>query len=308
MQQLTRRSLLHHGSLWLGALAVHESLALPLSEAVRLFAAEPDASSAPAVEPLLRFGLITDLHYADKPATGTRHYRDSLDKLAAAAKQFGEQQPRFLVELGDLVDAAATVEAELAYLKRIDETFAAISPDRHYVLGNHCVMTLSKPEFLSGVGRKESYYSFDVSGFHFVVLDACFLGDGQPYHRQNFSWDDANIPPVEIDWLRADLKQTDKPTIVFAHQRLDNAKQHAIKNAAAVRSVLEESHKVLAAFQGHSHQNDHQEIAGIHYCTLRAMVEGAGVENNAFTQIDILPGQTLRVTGFQKQNSYDWRP
>lgn len=306
MQQLTRRSLLHHGSLWLGALAVHETLTLHGDGVNSLHADEVD--DAQAAKPLLRFGLITDLHYADKNSAGTRHYRDTLDKLAAAAKHFGEQRPQFLVELGDLIDAAATVETELAYLKRIDQTFAAISPNRHYVLGNHCVTTLSKPEFLNGIGRKESYYSFDVGDFHFVVLDACFLGDGQPYHRQNFSWDDANIPFVEIDWLRADLKQTNKPTVVFVHQRLDNAKSHAVKNAADVRRVLEESRKVLATFQGHSHQNDHQEIAGIHYCTLRAMVEGGGVENNAFTQVEILPGNTIRVTGFQKQKSYDWKP
>lgn len=259
-------------------------------------------------KPLVRFGLVTDLHYADKAPAGSRHYRDSFDKLTGAAAKFGDLQPQFVVELGDLVDAAPSAKQELAYLKKIDGVFASISKERHYVLGNHCVATLSKEEFLDGVERKKSYYSFDAGDHHFVVLDACFLGNDQPYRRNNFEWNDANVPPVELEWLKADLHQTKHQTIVFVHQRLDDSKQHAVKNASAVRRILEESGRVLAVFQGHSHQNDHQEIAGIHYCTLRAMVEGAGIENNAFTQVDVLAGGVMRVTGFDKQSHYQWKP
>ena len=41
-------------------------------------------------KPLVRIGLLTDLHYADKPSAGTRHYRETPAKLAEAAKRFGE--------------------------------------------------------------------------------------------------------------------------------------------------------------------------------------------------------------------------
>ncbi len=129
----------------------------------------------------LRFRLVTDLHYADKPAAGTRHYRETLDKLAEAAALYEKEKPAFVVELGDLIDAADAVETELAYLKRVNKEFAAISKDRHYVLGNHCVDTLTKDEFLGGVGRDKSYYSFDSGGVHFVVLDACFRSDGKTF-------------------------------------------------------------------------------------------------------------------------------
>ena len=33
----------------------------------------------------VRFGLITDLHYADKPPAGSRYYRETPEKLAEAA-------------------------------------------------------------------------------------------------------------------------------------------------------------------------------------------------------------------------------
>src|SRR5262245_33055934 len=61
----------------------------------------------------VKAGLITDLHYADKPPSGSRHYRESLSKLAEAAGRFGKEKPDFVVELGDLIDAADSVEAEL---------------------------------------------------------------------------------------------------------------------------------------------------------------------------------------------------
>jgi alkaline phosphatase len=251
-------------------------------------------------------GLVTDLHYADKAPAGTRHYRKTLAKLEEAALQFEQDRPSFLLELGDFIDAADSVDVETTYLKTINRPFSAIAKDRHYVLGNHCVDTLKKEEFLGSVEQEKSYYSFDRGGFHFVVLDSCFRSDGQPYGRKNFKWTDANIPAAEIEWLRGDLEAGDKPVIVFAHQRLDVSNNYGVKNHAEVRKVLEASGRVLAAFQGHSHQNDLKEIGGIHYCTLVAMVEGFEVENNGYSLMEIEPNGTIHLRGFRKQASHKW--
>jgi predicted phosphodiesterase len=261
------------------------------------------AEDATAI-PRLRIGLITDLHYADKPPTGTRFYRETPGKLEKAIEQFTRDKVKFTVELGDLVDAAKTAEEETGYLKTINAQFAKIPGDRHYVLGNHCVQTFTKAEFLNGVEREKSHYSFDSAGCHFVVLDACFRTDGESYGRNNFTWTDSNVPANQLQWLEADLKKAEGKTIVFAHQRLDVTKQHSVKNAEAARKVLESSGKVAAVFQGHSHQNDYQQIAGIHYCNVAAIVEGSGEKNNAFARLDVLPGGVLRVEGFVRQQAY----
>lgn len=287
--RLGRRAFLKNGTLILAAASLNS----------RSLLASDDNSR-------LRVGLVTDLHYADKPPAGTRHYRETLRKLEEAANQFEKDQPSFLVELGDLIDAADSVETELAYLKTINREFSAICKDRHYVLGNHCVDTLKKDEFLGQVEQVKSYYSFDQGGFHFVVLDACFRSDGEPYGRKNFQWTDANIPAAELEWLEADLKDTEKQVIVFAHQRLDVSNNHGVKNSAEVRKALESSGKVMAVFQGHSHQNDLKEIGGVHYCTLRAMVEGSGPENNGYSLLEIEPNGTIHVTGFRNQKNYGW--
>jgi alkaline phosphatase len=290
IKQLGRRAFLRDGTLLLATATV---------DASSLLAQEQKSN--------LRVGLVTDLHYADKPPRGSRHYREAPDKLAAAAKQFGKDNPAFLVELGDFIDAADSVDTELGYLKRINRDFTAICKNRHYVLGNHCVHTLTKKEFLEGVGQKKSYYSFDSGDFHFVILDSCFRSDGEPYGRKNFQWTDPNIPAVEVEWLKADLKKTSKKTVVFAHQRLDVSNHYGVKNAADIRKVLEQSGKVLAVFQGHSHKNDHKEIEDIHYCTLVAMVEGSGAESNGYSLMSLAEDGTIRIKGFRKQSDYDWK-
>src|SRR6056297_2762334 len=117
--QLGRRAFMHHGTLVLAASSLPSA---------RLLAADESSS--------LRVGLVTDLHYADKAPAGSRHYRETLDKLEEAARQFRNDQPAFVVELGDLIDAAESVETEQRYLKTVNGEFSSISKQRHYVLGN----------------------------------------------------------------------------------------------------------------------------------------------------------------------------
>ena len=253
-----RRMFLQRGSCYLLAAG------MGLGSADKLLAAGANA------KPAVRFGMVTDMHYADKQTRGSRHYRKTLAKLEAAAAQFKKAKPAFVVELGDFIDRAPEVDVELGYLERIQQDFAKLPGDKHYVLGNHCVDTLTKEEFLGAVSQENSYYSFDEGGVHFVVLDACFLKDGTPYGRNNSRWNDANFPQEELDWLAKDLKQTKNKSIIFMHQRLDVDNGYAVNNAEAARKIFEDAGNVLAVFQGHSHKNDHKIINGIHYCVHRA--------------------------------------
>jgi len=252
--------------------------------------------------PVLRIGLLTDVHYADRPPGGSRHYRDSLVKLAAAGEEFARAKTDLIVELGDFIDSADSLEAEKGFLRRVDAEFAKLPGPRHYVLGNHCVSALTKAEFLEIVGQTSPYYSFDRSGVHGVILDACFRSDAVAYQRNNFNWADSYIPPDELEWLRKDLEAATGPVLVFVHQCLDADPPYGVKNAPQVRQVLEACGRVRAVFQGHHHAGGHQQINGIHYLTLRAVVERPAPEN-AFAILDVLPGQELRLTGFGRQPS-----
>jgi alkaline phosphatase len=266
-------------------------------------------AAAVEAKPVCRIGLITDLHYADKLPTKTRFYRETFGKLEEAVAKLNAEQPAFVVELGDLIDKATSVDEEISWLKKIEALFAQTKAARHYVLGNHCVATLTKAEFAAHTAAARTpHYSFDQDGFHFVILDACYATDGTSYQRDNFDWKDANVPTAELTWLREDLSRAKHPVIVFAHQRLDEKGPHSVRNAPAVREILEYSSKVLAVFQGHSHANDYQQIAGIHYCTLVAMVEGSGAENSGYAVLDVMPDSSLRLHGFRRQQHRELVP
>ena len=103
MPSMSRRAFLHHGSLCLAA-AGTDMLAADV-----------------AAKPLLRAGLMTDLHYADKEPTKTRFYREALGKLDEAVDYFNKEKPAFVVELGDLIDKATTVEQEIEWLGAIEK-------------------------------------------------------------------------------------------------------------------------------------------------------------------------------------------
>ncbi len=262
-------------------------------------------AAAADAKPLLRIGLMTALHYADKEPTKTRFYREALAKLDEAVEVMNREKPALVVELGDFIDQADSVEKEIEWLKTMESHFARLSMPRHYVLGNHCVGTLTKQEFAANTKASGGHESFEAGGVTFIILDACFRSDGTPYSRKNFDWKDSNIPASQLSWLESELNKASGPVIVLAHQRLDADKAHAVQNAAEVRSLLEKSSKVLAVFQGHSHKNDYQQIGGIHYTTLVAMVEGSGAENNGYTMLDVLTDGSLRLNGFRKQTNRD---
>ncbi len=262
------------------------------------------AGAESSTKPLL-FGIVTDVHYADAKTRGTRHYRDSIGKLQKAIETFNKLELAFVIELGDFVDAGGSKEDELAYLQTIDKVYRGFRGDRHYVLGNHCLNAFTKKEFLAACGSKSkrSYYSFDCGSYHFVVLDADFKRDGSAYANGNFSWTDTWIPEPEQEWLKSDLAAAgDKKTIAFLHQNLHDEKNaHGVKNAPEVRRILEQAGNVAAVFQGHDHSGGYVKIGGIHYCTLKAMVEGPAPENNSYAVVALDAAGGIRLEGFGRQ-------
>ena len=256
---------------------------------------------------VLALGLLTDVHYADKDTWGSRAYRDSLLKGKEAAEFFKEKKPAAIVCLGDLIDAAPSIETEISYLTKICKVLDVAGIPRHHVLGNHCVATLKKEEFFKNAGsaNKEGHYSFDLKGNHFVVLDACYNSRMEPYGRNNFVWHDSNMTPEEVAWLKKDLVETKLPTVVFTHQRLDldRPNKYAIKQSVEVRKILEESKKVRVVFQGHSHKNELETVNEIPYCTLAAMVEGTGIKSSSYSLLRFFEDGSIQLEGYHRQKN-----
>jgi len=257
----------------------------------------------------ISFGLVTDLHFADQDPNANRHYRESTEKLSECVADLNSRGVDFLIELGDFKDQGRTPGETLRNLQTIETVFRQFKGARYHVLGNHDMDRISKAHVLAnientGIPRECSYYSFDVKGMHFVVLDATFRPDGTPYDSGNFKWTEAFVPPEELSWLERDLKKSRLPTIVFIHQLLDSDQDvYFVRNAAEVRRVLEQSRRVRAVFQGHYHEGRYTCVKGIHYYTLKAMVVGSQKNHNAYAVVDVSADGSLKVTGVKRAES-----
>ena len=258
-------------------------------------------------EVVARFGLVTDAHFADIDTRGSRHYRESIAKMTECIEFMNEQAVDFLVELGDFTNGAE--EGDASHLETIEAIYASFRGPRFHVLGNHDLDSLSKAEVQArventGIAQDATHYAFDNGGVHVVVLDANFNPDGTPYDTGNFRWDDASIPQAQLDWLEADLAANALPTIICIHQLLDEDEGMVfVRNAAEVRAVLERHPEVLAVFQGHHHAGSYQQVGSIHYYTLKAMVEGGGMDSSSYAIVEVFNDGSLAITGYRRADS-----
>ena len=261
--------------------------------------------------PLMRFGLVTDCHYADIPYARREHpvgdaaYRETLAKLRECVAVMESERPSFLIELGDFKDQGPDKASTIGYLDRVEKVFSGFPGPRYHVLGNHDLDLIDKPEFLAriknyGQDKARAHYSFEVSGIRFVVLDACYNSKLEDYVPGNWDWTDANVPPEQLAWLEEEIASAPGRVIVFGHQCLDpNADpRHVVRNAAEVRAILEKSGKVNAVFTGHQHSGLISCVNGITYYSLRAMVLNSG--ENGYAVADVYPSGCIAVTGFRK--------
>jgi alkaline phosphatase len=257
----------------------------------------------------LRFGILTDAHYADRTPSGSRHYADSIAKVREAVAEFRRAKVDFVIELGDWKDTTQLSEAEptLRFLDTIERELQAYGGPVYHVLGNHDMDCLTKAEFLAhtanaGRARGKAFYSFAVRGVRCIVLDANYNEDFSPYERGNFDWRKAYIPGEQIEWLDAELaKHSGEPTLIFLHQMLDSfsdiSKNVCVGNASEVVAVLERHKQVVAVFQGHHHPGHYSQREGIHYLTLPGMIEQAAPAN-AYAVVE-MSADRITVEGFK---------
>ncbi len=262
--------------------------------------------------PLLTIGLVTDIHYANS-TVGKRYCGESLNRLKQSLETFRVGAPDVLMNLGDSIDTSDPVEDELCRLREVTDAISSLGIESHQLLGNHDVSELTREQFLSAgeCSDKKSYYSFDCKGVHMVVLDSNFNEDGTPFSAGNFCWYDAWIGSEQIAWLESDLKSAGSmPVLIFCHANLDHRVRdngelngHIVKDAAKVREVIEASGSVKAVVQGHCHSGWQDTINGIPYIILRAMVEGSGPGESAYSLLFLMEDGEVRLEGFGKQES-----
>jgi 3',5'-cyclic-AMP phosphodiesterase len=230
----------------------------------------------------LRVAHLTDFHC--QPELGAAEGTELAMRHAMA------QKPDLALVGGDLImDGYAQTEARTAlqwrlYRERLD---GLIKVPVAHCLGNHDVWgwdkaasgtTGNEPKwgkrwFLSEFGQERTYRSFDQGGWHFVVLDTLL----QTPDGYNGYLDDE-----QMEWLRADLAATRKPTLVLSHIPLFSITPVALgydaktgdwtvggdvmtKNIDAIRELFAAHPHVKVALSGHTHLLDRVDYAGVSY-------------------------------------------
>ncbi len=217
-------------------------------------------------ENILRFGVCTDVH--------RDIMFDAEKRLQCFVDEMNNERVDFIIQLGDF---CFPKEENRTFL----ETWNCFDGPKYHVLGNHDMDISSKQRIMDFLEMESNYYSFDLEGFHFIVLDPNFYIDSNayiPYENGNYYAHGStrgNFPPDQLEWLREDLERTSKPVIIFSHQSLSTT--DSTKNVTEVRTLLEKAKgkigykKVIACFNGHTHTNECKEINGIHYIQINSM-------------------------------------
>jgi Icc protein len=226
----------------------------------------------------LTIGLVTDLHFGPEA-----RYGGNLRKLSHLAgdlardfvREMNEQvHPDLVVNLGDDIEDESH-EADLARYGECQTILRGVHAPLVNVAGNHDLIHLNRDEINLFWGRTGPlYYSLDFGEWHFVILHTLEKKDVE-----------VRVPEPQIEWLRADLAGTRKPTVVLMHhsaseQPLDDSRwwpgrSHLalVKERAELRRIFEQSGKVRAVYNGHLHWNHLDVIGAIPYITVQSLIE-----------------------------------
>ena len=210
-----------------------------------------------------RFGMIADVHHGLALDTEQR-LSDFIE--AASARELD-----FIVQLGDFNHP---VRAARGFLN----IWSDYRGPRYGVLGNHDMDLGTKQDAIDLWQIPGRYYSFDAGHLHFVVLDANHIYQDRrfvPYENSNYYLDGriiSHIDDEQFSWFAKDLQSTDRQTVVFIHQPIDEIWMGgSCQNRHRARAIIEEANrrvgwqKVIACFQGHHHEDKHQELRNVHY-------------------------------------------
>ena len=213
----------------------------------------------------LRLVFYTDIH--------TRTEWETPLALEKAAHAINRMNPDLVIAGGDLItdgfqsSAAGAEPRWQAYMKM----HRSIKADLYPAIGNHDLVAAipkdgSTPAadpravYLSHMGLERTYYSFDASGYHFVVLDSIRCIGGNLHYQ-------GTISDEQLEWMKHDLStvHASTPIVLVTHIPLLTAFYSATEGATfaakANRVVtnnlavfrLIENHNVILVLQGHLH-------------------------------------------------------
>jgi len=274
---MNRRSLLKHlgltglSSVLLGKAAVAEAILSPVADITN------------SAKRVLRFAHLTDVHMQPE--------KEAPKGLAACLHHLQNQQdrPSLLINTGDcIMDALRQdrdrVETQWQLWHQLMKNENSLPIQ--YCIGNHdCWGAGEKSDPLYGkkyaldmMHLEKPYRSFDMVGWHFVVLDSIQTksSDG--------SWYTCQLDEAQYEWLTADLElNKNKHTVILSHApivsaaivvvdhkgqndvgyRLNQTAMHT--DAERIIALFDSNPQVKLALSGHIHLYEEVKYHGVTY-------------------------------------------
>ncbi|MEQ6120311.1 metallophosphoesterase [Reichenbachiella sp. MALMAid0571] len=203
----------------------------------------------------LKFGLIADVHQ------DIMH--DGVERLQAFIDESTSRKMEFIMQLGDFC-------RPYDYNQPFLDVWEQFKGSKYHLLGNHDTDGgFTRQQAMDFWGMKSRYYSFDKSGYHFVVLD------GNDPNPKPWSGYNRYIDKEQQEWLKNDLKNTSLTTFVFSHQTLEN-EDGGVDNQKEIRKILEDANKdagfnkIVASICGHHHTDYMTQIHDIYYVQINS--------------------------------------
>jgi 3',5'-cyclic AMP phosphodiesterase CpdA len=256
-------------------------------------AAASARAETPAEGPLISFGLLTDVQYADAEPEGERHYRESIQKLKDAATDLAKEKLPFSLHLGDVIDRDFPSFASVLPL------FDGLGHPVRHLLGNHdySIKDAEKDAVVKTLGMPADYYSFRSNGVRFVMLDT---NDVSTYkHPQNDEgqlaakvmmekisgannakpWN-GGASPAQLAWLEKELAEADaakESALICGHHPLIPELGLQAWNSRAILELIDRHPSSRAYLCGHNHAGGEVIQNGIPYITLKSVLHQPGV-------------------------------
>ncbi|MFT6807190.1 MAG: manganese-dependent ADP-ribose/CDP-alcohol diphosphatase [Saprospiraceae bacterium] len=258
-------------------------------------------------------GLIADCQYCNVIGQGQRKYSLSDRKLQICVNHFNTMDLSYVVHLGDFIDK------DWESFDVVGPIYKQLSMPAYHVLGNHdfSVENSKKASVVKKMGLDSAYYHFSSEGWRFIVLNGNDISfhaypedsdqylAAEQYYAENQiespKWNGA-LGQKQMIWLEETLtnaKKQEENVILFCHFPVYPENQHNLWNAKEVTALLERYSNVKAYINGHNHEGNYAEKKGIHYLTMKGMVD---TEETSYGVMSISEGQ-LEIKGIGREEN-----
>lgn len=209
----------------------------------------------------VKFMVIADIHHGYLKDVNKR-----LQVFIDQAKQ--EENVDFIIQLGDFI-----LDPTKSKSGNFLELWNSFNGPKYHVLGNHDMDLADKAQVRAFWGMPANYYSFDLEGFRFIVLDGNHIKQGEDkyldYENSNYYTYEGNrgyFGLKQLEWFKEQLASTDLNVVVFSHQRLSDKTDGAdIKKAIDDANTKAGFGKVILNLNGHGHRDLSELINNVPY-------------------------------------------